>query len=320
MFVCDVRAQRTAARRPGTNAANVLNKLPASDAVIFVDVRRLLDEAIPAVFAADQAKLAQVNAPIDRFKAQTGIDPRSFDRLAIGLRYTYPSAGITKVESVAIARGTFNPGAIGPAGGLAANGEYQEQKYRGSTIYVFNLNQQIRLLGLFNLRVNELAMSTLDANTLAMGSPATVRAAIDASKTGRHVSPELIALAISDPNAIIGFGGNVSPALLQNLNFGNDALSKDVSSIRRVYGSVAIKGASFFVTLAARTLNPAQARSLSDTVAGLKELGPLLLGRLADAKKKLAQSAFDNLKITTQGNELRITTEVGQADVASVVR
>ena len=318
VFVCDVQAQRTAARLPRTNASNILNTLPPSDAVIFVDVRRLLNEAIPGVFASEPAKLAQVNTQIDSFKTKTGIDPRSFDRLAVGLRYTYPAAGVT--ESVAIAHGTFNPGTVVAAGRPAANGKFQELKYKGATIYVFSLNEQVRLFGLFNLRVSDLAMSIIDANTVAMGSPASVRGMIDAGKVGKRASSELIALATSDPKAIIGFGGNVSPALLKNLNFGNDVLAKDISSIRQVYGSVGSSGASFSVSLVARTFNPAQALSLSDTVTGLKQLGGLFVGRLPEAKRKLAQGALDNLKIDTQGNELRIRTDVSQADVASVIK
>lgn len=318
LLVSDAEAQRARAQRPRTNAPSVLNLLPESDAVIFIDVRRLLNEAIPGVFAGNPTKLAQVNTQIDKFKSQTGVDARSIDRLAVGMRYTYPSPGITKVESIAIARGTFNPAALVSAGRIAANGKFQEQKYKGATIYVFTVNEQVRLLGLYNLRINDLAVSVLDPNTLAIGSPATVRAAIDARKVGKHVSSELIALAMRDPNALIGFGGNVSPAVWRNL--GADMFAKDVSSIRQVYGSFGIKGLSFSVSLVARTLTAAQARSLNETVTGLTQLAPIFVGRMPEARKKLAQSALDNLKISPQGNELQISTEVLQADVASVIR
>ena len=320
MLVPNAAAQRPRAPRPGTNASNVLNLLPASDAVVSVDVRRLLNEAVPSVFAADPAKLAQVNAQIDKFKSQTGIDPRSCERLAVGLRYTYPSPGIIKGESVAIMRGTFNPAAIAGAGRIAASGKFDEQKYKGATICVFSLNEQIKLLGVYNLRVNNLAVSVLNANTLVVGSLSTVRAAIDAGKFGRRASSELVALAMRDPNALIAFAGNVTPALQRNLRLGNDETAKDVASIRQVYGSVGIKGAKFYVSLAARTFNPAQAKRLSDTITGLEQLAPLVVDRLPEARKKLARSALESLKITSQGNELRISTEVLQVDVASVIR
>jgi hypothetical protein len=319
LLVAGAAAQRPRVQPSRTTTTpTVLHLLPESDAVIFVDVRRLLSEAIPAVFAGNPTKLTQVNTQIDKLKSQTGVDARSFDRLAVGMRYTYPSPGVTKVESVVIARGTFNPAALASAGRTAANGKFQEQKYKGATIYVFTIDEQVRLAGLYNVRINDLAVSVLDPNTLALGTPANVRAAIDARKGGKHVSNELIALALKDPNALIGFGGNLSPAVWRNL--GADVFAKEVSAIRQAYGSFGIKGQSFTVSLVARTLNAAQARSLNDTVTGLSQLAPMFVGRMPEARRKLAQSALDNLKISTQGNELRINTEVSQSDVASLIR
>ena len=294
-----------------------MNQLPESDAVIFVDVRRLLNEVVPTIFAGNPTKLAQANAQTDKLKLQTGIDARSFERLAVGLRYTFPSPGITKVESVAIARGTFNTSDLANAGRAAAPGKFQEQKYKGATIYVFTLAEQVRLFGVYNMRINDLAASALDANTLAIGSPTTVRAAIDA-RAGKRASNELIALAMKDPTALIGFGGNVPPAVWRNL--GTDMFAKDISAIRQAYGSFAIKGSSFSVFVAARASTPAQARSLNDTISGLTQLAPMFVGRLPEVRRKLAQSALDHLKISVVGSELQISTEVSQMDVAAVLR
>ena len=317
LLISNASGQRPRAPRPAATAPNVLSQLPESDTVISVDVRRLLNEAIAGVFAANSTKLAQVNTQIDKFKSQTGVDARSFDRLAVGMRYTYPSPGITKVESIALARGAFNNAAITSAGRAAASGKFREQKYKGATIYVFTLAEQVRLFGVFDLRINELAVSVLDPNTLALGSPKTVQAAIDA-RVGKRVSNELIALATKDPTAVIGFGGNVAPTVWQNL--GSDMFSKDISAIKQAYGSFAIKGVNFSVFLAARTSSPAQARSLNDTVTGLTQLAPMLLGRLPEIKRKLAQSALDNFKVSVVGSELQISTEVSQTDVAAVIR
>ncbi len=317
LLVSDASAQRPRTPRPAASAPNVLNQLPESDAVIFIDVRRLLNEAIPGVFAGNPAKLAQVNTQIDKFKSQTGVDARSFERLAVGMRYTYPSPGVTKVESIAIARGAFNNATLAGAGRAAASGKFREQKYKSATIYVFTVAEQVRLFGLFDLRINELAVSVLEPNTLALGSLKTVQAAIDA-RVGKRASNELIALATKDPTALIGFGGNVSPAVWRNL--GADMFSKDISAIKQAYGSFAIRGLNFSVFMAARTSTPAQARSLNDTVSGLTQLAPMFVGRMPELRRKLAQSALDNLKVSVQGSELQISTEVSQTDVAAVIR
>ena len=74
------------------------------------------------------------------------------------------------------------------------------------------------------------------------------------------------------------------------------------------------------LSLVARTDNAEAAKNLSDTVTGLKQLGAILIVRMAPARKALAQSALNNLKITTRGNELEIKTQVAAANLASVIK
>jgi hypothetical protein len=313
-------AQRSRSASQPTAQPNLLGRLPQSDAVALVRVRRLLDEALPKILAENKAKLAEVNTEIQKFKTKTGVDPRAFDQVALGMRYTYPSVDVTKIETVALAHGTFNAGAFVAAGRIAVDGKYREEKYQGHTIYVFILEQQLKVLGLLNLKLHELAVSALDANTLALGKPEDVRRAIDAGGGRRALNQELIELATRDPNAVIGFGGNVSPALFLNLKLGNEEIVKDLSTIRQVYGTVGITEKDVEMFLAARTVNADSARNLSDTLAALKQFGAIFVGRMPAPKGSIARAALDNLKITTQGNELQIRTAVAQADIAPLLR
>ncbi|MGI8897136.1 MAG: hypothetical protein ACR2IB_01960 [Pyrinomonadaceae bacterium] len=302
-----------------TARQSLLAKLPTSDAVAQVNVKRVLSEALPKLLAGNAAKLAEVNSQIEQFKSRTSLDLRSFDELALGMRYSYPSAGITKIDTVAVARGTFNTGAIVVAGRVAANGKYREEKYLGKTIYIFTLDQQVKLLGLLDLKIKELAVTPLDANTLALGEAGRVRNTIAASKGKRFVNAELIALATLDPNAIVGFGGNVSAELLQNLRIGNEAIARDLAAVQQAYGSLAMTDKDLELLVAARTVDAGSARGLGDTLESLKQLGPLFINRLSGMKGVLARSALANLKITTQGNELKIRTTVAQSDVGPLV-
>ena len=205
------------------------------------------------------------------------------------------------------------------AGRLAANGKYAEQKYQGKTIYVFSLERQIRLFGLWDLKVGDLAAVALDGNTLALGNLDAVRGVLDATRR-KHANPELIALASRDPDAILGFGGNVSPALLQNLSLSNDTVARELTAVRQVYGTLGMTSADLELMLAARTVDTYSAKNLGDTVEGLKQFGGLFINRLAAAKGTLARSALNNLKITTVGNELQIRTAVAQSQVAPLMR
>ncbi|MBA3356052.1 MAG: hypothetical protein H0U18_08965 [Pyrinomonadaceae bacterium] len=298
---------------------SLLARLPPSDAVAQVNVKRVLAEALPKLLAGNSAKLAEVDSQIEQFKTRTSLDLRSFDELALGMRYSYPSAGITKIETVAVARGAFNTGAIVAAGKVAASGRYHEEKYLGKTIYIFTLDHHVKLLGLLDLKIKELAVAPLDANTLAMGDAERVRNTVAATKEKRLANAELITLATQDPNAIVGFGGNVSAELLRNLRIGNEAIAKDLSAVKQTYGSLGMTDKDLELLVAARTLDAVSARSLGDTIEGLKQFGALFTNRLGGIKGVLARSALGNLKITTQGNELKIRTAVAQSDVAPLV-
>jgi len=307
--------QRTTPAAP----PNIASYLPASDAVGIVDVKRMLNETMPSILGSDQAKLAQANAEIDKFKTKTGVDVRQFNRVAVGMRYVYPNATTTRLETVAIAHGTFDPKAVSASARAAANGKSREEKYRGLTITIISVNDQIKLLGLWNMTINELAICPLDPNSLALGTIENVKAAIDAGKTGRAPA-ELVSLATKDPAAVIGFGANFSPELLATLDLGNDTLAKDVGSIKQVYGSVGSTQTDVTVMMVARTESADAAKNLGDTVEGLRQLGTIFIGRLAQPRRALAESALNNLKVTARGTEIEIRTQVAAANLAALIK
>src|SRR5687768_17514583 len=176
---------------------------------------------MPRMLGNNPAKLAEVNASIEAFETRTGLNPRMFEQVALGVRFIHPAAGVTRAETVALANGGFSPTAMVAAGRVASNGNYREEKYQGKNIHIFKLDQSVRLLGVFDFRITELAAAPLDGNVLALGDLAGVRAAIDAGRQRkRGQNAELIALANRDPNALIGFGSNMSEQLIGNLDIG----------------------------------------------------------------------------------------------------
>jgi len=296
-----------------------MSSLPQSDAVVHVKMKQLLSEATPRILAGSPAKLSEVNASIDRFKDRTGLDPRMFQEVALGVRFTYPSEGVTKAQTVALANGTFSAAAMVAAGRVASNGKYREEKYQDKTLYIFTVDENLKLLGLFDVRIGELAAAPLDTNTLALGNPAGVRSVINAARSRKRPNAELIALASRDPNAVIGFGSNISEQLIANLDIGNAPIGADLRTLRQVYGSVGTTESDLQLFIAARAVNAEAAKNLGDTLEGLKQFGALFVGRLSGAKGVLAKSALANMKILADANELQIRTTVAQAEVGPLL-
>ncbi|MDQ1557009.1 MAG: hypothetical protein QOD32_69 [Pyrinomonadaceae bacterium] len=306
-------ASPAAARAQATSAAaGLLASLPTSDAVMSVDVRRLLSDALPRAYNNNPAELARINSEIDKFKADTGLDARQMERLVVGVSYKQTPAGKTLVETVAIARGNFRNASFAPANRTA-----QEQKYAGKTIQVFSVDKQVKLVGLFNLRVTDLAVAMLDANTVAVGKLERVQAAIDAQAGRGRVAPEITALATRDANALIGAGGNIPASLTQNLDMGN--ISRSIAAVRQFYSTLGTTANGFNMLTALRTDSASAAQSLSSMIAGLKQLAPFALGQMPAARQRPLRNLVENTKVNTEGNEVLITLELAQVDVAALI-
>jgi hypothetical protein len=184
----------------------------------------------------------------------------------------------------------------------------------------FGVNDQMKLFGVWNLKVRELSVCALNSTTLAIGSLENVRAAIDAGRTRRQSNADLIALATRDPQAVIGFGANMSRDLMANFDLGTDAIAQDVNAIRQIYGSIGNTTTDVSLAVVARTDTAVSAKNLGDTVTGLKQLAGFLVMRLKADQQALAQSALENLKVTPRGNELEIRTQFAAANLASVIK
>ena len=313
-------AAQTRARNTPPAASTLMASLPKSDAVAQIKMKRLFNEAMPRILANNPARLAQVAASVENFKTRTGLDPRMFDEVAIGVRFTFPGEGTAKADTVALAKGAYNSAALITAGSLAAQGKYRQEKYKDKTIYIFTLDEYVSVLGVFDFRINELAVLPLDANTLALGDPNSIRSVVDVSRASKRANDELIALASRDPNAVIGFGANMSQQLVSSVDaIGNAPIAADLAKLRTVYGSVGTTEKDLELFIGARAINAEAASSLGETLRGLKDLGSFFVGRLSGARGVLARSALTNLKIVNTADELQIRTAVPSADVGPLM-
>ncbi len=96
------------------NITDALAPLPASEAVMYFDVQRALNEGLPRAFGNSHTRLADINCDIENFKTRTGLDAREFDVVAVFLKFTprlkslFPPRGTLQINPVVIARGRFD--------------------------------------------------------------------------------------------------------------------------------------------------------------------------------------------------------------------
>ena len=294
--------------------------LPAADAVLTLDVRTLFTDVIPRALASDKTRLAQVGADVDEFKARTGIDAREFDTLVVGVRIVPLPSGATKLDHVtAVARGRFRAEALIASARAAAKGGLAEQAYGGKTVYVATINDQLKLFGLAKMRVKELAFAVLDQNTLALGEPEDVRAAIDA-QAGRGRADMSMLNFPRGAGDFLAFAGNVPAGALAGVETGlSPNVDRAIASIRGFYGTAGSTAAGLQLMTTLRAGTAADAKQLYDVVGALRQIAPSFLA-LAGEKWGFARGMVDGMKITTKGTEVQLRLDVPQADIATVLK
>ena len=299
---------------------DLLSDLPASDAVAYIEVKRILDEALPSVLASAPDHLAKINAEIAKLRQETGIDARSFDRVAIGMKFISKGGSAVTVEPVVMARGTFEAGALIAAARLASKGKYREEKYKDKTIYIFSSPGKGMALPASGKIINEIAVAVFDSNTLVIGETARVQETIESTaNASAHPSSELIGMATRKPEAVLGFGGIVPAGVVNSMTSDNDEIGKTVASITHAFGSVSFNARGMELAVAARTKTSDDAATLRETLLFLKQLGGGMLEKLPDDQKSLANNALQSLQITSTGNETQLSLTVAQSDYGTII-
>ena len=321
-----------AAKKPVSQTASLVAALPNSDAAARIDLQRLRNVALPQILNAQPQMLTGIDAKIDNIKAQTGIDLRQFEQLAVGIKYQPDAPKKADLQAVALASGKYDANALLTAMKLVAKNKFREETVGAKTIYIFtprepaqnnnsqNGNRSVALPGLGiivdldKMFAGEIAVAALDNHTLAFGKPPRVRETLEG---GSHIGQSILALINRNSNSVMSFGGNVPNEFFTQL-FGlteNDEIGKNVNSIRQIYGSLDAAGDSATVSVTAKTETAAQAEDLESTFSGLQTLGKSVLGGMRGSDKQVYARMAENAKITREGSEVMLNLQILQSDI-----
>jgi hypothetical protein len=308
-------------------------QLPASDMVLTLNVQRLFSDALPQILSGNQPMLAEIIGKIDEVKAKTGIDLRQFEQIAVGVSSKKNAAGKMDFAPVLLARGNFNTSALLAIAKTAAKGKYREEKIGNRAVYVFTPKNEVKpnqtqsnkssvlLPGLgivvgfdmMKMLTDELTVSVLDNNTLAIGSLARVR---ETFGTAPRVGSDLLNLVNRRPNSIVNIGARFPNGMSDFVNLGNDEIGKNVAAIRYLSGALDAADGNAIFSLSAKTLQPEQAKSMQEQLDGLQMLGKSFLGSSKMANKEIYARMIENVKIARAGNEITLDLQVAQSDIS----
>lgn len=321
-------------------ARDILTNFPDSQVVVYVNTQRILAEAAPRV--VPQKKLDEA---FEKMKREAmGFDVRSVHHVAAGVRFRGEPKPGAMPEFIVLVRGDFNAEALLSLVRMAMPEQMTEETYGSRTINIFKTSPpkktadggaQPQADGAAPqppAPFNELAVVAFDANTLAVGVPDYVRAAVDAeSKVEARLNEGLLDLATRNAGDLFSLVGNVPADLGKYLPGGfsqNAEATKILNSIKQVQASVGMTATDFSVQSIVRTDTPESARAVSGMIGiGLRlaETGiQKELEKTTDVKKRqgmeTALTVFRAMTNNASGSEVTISTAIPQKTVATFVQ
>ena len=346
-------ASAAAAAAQSPSAREAVSSLPESQAVLVVNARRITNEALPRVLTPQQ--LAQVDKGVADIRKQVNVDVRAVEYAVVGLRFGAGSLSAGQTPDFGLVlRGGFNADALLSFVRLAQPAQYRPETHGGKTIDVYKIqfdgpakdeNRDVNAPPPtpqpFKLPT-EIAFVSFGADELMVGTPAYVRAAIDARGGAGRVRAELADLALRNADSLVSVAGEM-PAGLSNLlglagqvtgnqaaagAVMNDEIKRLIDSVRQMQLSVNMGAADFGVQTILRTDRPEDARAISGLAA--MGLGAVEQGLQKDAAAaKTAKARADARKflgvVKSVGNDVRenevaFTVSAPQATIAELVR
>jgi hypothetical protein len=344
-------AAASAAQTPGSGAREAVASLPESQGVLVVNARRITNEALPRVIPP-----AEIEKFVAEVRKSVNVDLRAVEFVALGVRLRDGSTAVFPDMGLVV-RGGFNADALLTFVRMAQAGQYRPETHGGKTIDIFKINfegdkppadgaaqpqpdasqPQSSPMKL----PNEIALVSLGADELLVGTPDYVRSAIDArAGAGARIRADLAELALRDTAALVSVAAELPPGLSKYLGTAdaatggamsavmNDEIKRLVDAIRQVQASVNMTPAQFGVQTTVRTDRPEDARALSGLVAfGVNLAEQELQKGVAAAKTQKARADATQLlglvralSNTTSGNDMTLSLSVAQTTVANFVK
>ena len=259
---------------------------------------------------------------LSEVKKNAGFDPANIDYVVIQVRFKKPAADLSfsLPEFMLVARGEFDVMALLQLAGEASKGKMRNETYGSKTLLLMTIEDIAKEAEKTPLlkSLSEVALVALNNDTIAIGTTAYVKAAIDAAEGKGRINPDLLNSVTRDPTALVSSAG--SPwtafgktfALLGTEN--NPRAPRCDTKLGDFYASITMDATSFKLRGAMNADNPDTAKIIKSLLASV------LQQAISSIKDSKAQSALSSLVITPTDTEVLLQAEVSQQTVADFIR
>jgi hypothetical protein len=297
-----------------------LANLPEADTLVYINPQRILNEVLPKFMPPKDVE--DMRKAFDDIRKNASIDPTKIDYIVIVARFKKPTADLNfqPPEFLAIASGDFSADSLLALARTASQGKLRDEKYGTKTLGLMTIDPVVKMAEKNPLlkSFTEVGIVSLNANTIAIGTPGYLRAAIDAGDGKDRISTEMLNSLVRDPNALISAAGAPWHSFAKSFGMlGTEANAREPrceSKMGDFYVALTMDATNFMLRGASNADNPDTAKIISKLYAGLLAYAAQ---SIKDAK---AQSLLKNIAITAEGDEVRVSADIPQQMVVELIQ
>ena len=309
-------ANSTAARAQAGSLAN----LPEAETLVYVSPQRILRDAAPRVMS--EADLAKMRSAFAEVKSQTGIDPLNINYVVLAIRFRKPAADLKLMppDYMVVAGGDFSAEAVMLLVRQASQGKLREEKYGSKTLGLMTIDDIAKEAEKtpFLKSFSEVAIASVSGDTVAAGSAAYVKAAIDAADGKGRISADALNSLLRDPDALVSVAGSPMTSFAKTFALlgteTNPRAPKCDTKYGDFYAAVTMDSAAFKLRGTMNADNPDTAQIITNLLSGLFDYAK------RQTKDQSAQTMMNNLTISAKESDIVLEANVPQRAVADFVR
>ncbi len=320
----ETNAQTTSTVRADVNSttqniAAALASLPEADTLIYINPRRILNDALPRVLPASD--LAELRKGLEDVKKDAGVDLSNLDYVVVAMRFRKPAADLsfTPPEVMAVASGDLSADSLMTMVQLALQEKAREETHGAKKIAIMRIDpiaeaaEKNPLLKSFS----EIGFTALNTNTIAVGTVGYVKAAVDAANGEGRIANSAITSLVRDPNALISAAGSPLAAFAKSFGLlGTQETPRDPrceTSFGNFYAAVTQQGNAFDVRGAMNADNPDTAKIINGLLMGLMQTASVSLS-------EKERSVLDSIKLSSNESEVVISGSIPEATIAELIK
>ena len=306
---------------PATQSVlNALSSLPEADTLIYINPQRIINEVVPKFLPAKDVE--GMRKGFEEAKSKAGIDPSKVDYLVVAVRFKKPTAELNfqPPEFLVVTGGDFSAESLMVLARMASQGKLRDEKYADKTIGLMTIDPIVKEAekNPFLKAFSEVGLVTLNANTIACGTPGYLKAAIDAGGGKDRINPATLNSLVRDPNALISIAGTPWRSFAKSFGMlgteNNARAPRCESNMGDFYAALTMDATNFMIRGVTNADNPDTAKILANLYSGLLHYAA---SSVPDAS---AQSVLKALAITAEGDEVFLNADFPQQMVIDLIQ